>query len=98
RIMDAIRIIMQSQRCSIPNRDIPLLNSIFLSSLRFTGRVYEVGLLGAYNLLSMHLFKDMPLGIKMFLKGKLSLFPHTVRGSREIFEKIDSCLEDNTGR
>ncbi|MEK7274764.1 MAG: heterodisulfide reductase, partial [Candidatus Desantisbacteria bacterium] len=64
--------------------------------LRFTGRVYEVGLLGAYNLLSMHLFKDVSLGIKMFLKGKLSLFPHTVRGSQEIFEKIDRIQKEGT--
>ena len=96
-VMDAIRIIMQSQRCPMPDRNIPLLNSIFLSSLRLSGRVYEVGLLGAYNLLSMHLFKDVLLGIKMFLKGKLSIFPHVVRGSREIFEKIDKCSDD-TGR
>ncbi|MBU0702078.1 4Fe-4S dicluster domain-containing protein [bacterium] len=88
RIMDTIRIIMQSQKCKLPDKDTPLLNSIFLSSLKFTGRVYEVGLLGAYNLLSMHLFKDVLLGIRMFLKGKLALFPHVVKGSGGIFKRL----------
>ena len=95
RIMDTLRIIMQSQNRKMPDKDIPLLNSIFLISLRFTGRVYEVGLLGSYNLLSMHLFKDVLLGIKMFCKGKLSLFPHISENLSGLFDKIRKMEKKN---
>ncbi|MDI6752715.1 MAG: 4Fe-4S dicluster domain-containing protein [bacterium] len=88
RVMDAIRIIAQVEN-RVVVKEIPILNQIFLKSVELTGRVYELGVIGAYNLLSLNPFKDIPLGIKMFLKGKLSIFPHIVRGSNKIFKRIN---------
>lgn len=87
RIMDSLRIIAQAEnKASV--REIPILNQIFLKSIELTGRVYEVGIIGTYNLLSLNPFKDIPLGIKMFLKGKLSLMPHISGNLRGLFDKI----------
>jgi heterodisulfide reductase subunit C len=87
RIMDTIRIIAQTEN-KAAIREIPIFNQIFLKSLELTGRVYEVGVIGAYNLFSLNLFKDIPLGIKMFLKGKLSLVPHSVGNLKGLFKRI----------
>ncbi len=87
RVMDAIRIIAQVENRS-PVKEIPIFNQIFLKSVEFTGRVFEVGVIGAYNFFSLNPFKDIPLGIKMFLKGKLSLMPHSAGNLRGLFKRV----------
>ncbi|MBI4778380.1 hypothetical protein HY792_05630, partial [Candidatus Desantisbacteria bacterium] len=37
---------------------------------------------------SLNPFKDIRLGIKMFLKGKLSLIPHSAGNLSGLFKKI----------
>jgi len=87
RIMDAIRIIAQIEN-RVAVKEISIFNQIFLKSLELTGRVYEVGVIGAYNLLSLNPFKDILLGIKMFLKGKLNLMPQVAGSLKELFKRI----------
>ena len=43
--------------------------------LKFGGRMYEIGLIGLLNILTLRPFNDMPLGMKMFKKGKLKILP-----------------------
>ncbi|MFH1564126.1 MAG: 4Fe-4S dicluster domain-containing protein [Nitrospirota bacterium] len=87
RIMDTLRIIAQAKnRSSV--KEIPMLNQILLKSLELTGRVFEVGVIGTYNFLSFNPFKDILLAIKMFLKGKLSLIPHSAGNLKGLFKKI----------
>ena len=77
KVMDTIKIMAQAGKYHVSDREIPIFDWIFLKCLQFTGRIYELGLIGAYNLLSLHLFKDVyPLGLKMFLKGKINIMPH----------------------
>ncbi|PIP40667.1 heterodisulfide reductase subunit C [Candidatus Desantisbacteria bacterium CG_4_10_14_3_um_filter_40_18] len=87
RIMDSLRIIAQAEN-KVSVREVPILNQIFLKSIELTGRVYEVGVIGAYNFFSLNPFKDIPLGIKMFLKGKLNLMPHSAGNFRGLFKRI----------
>ncbi len=65
-----------------PKRDIPLFHSIFLSSLRRFGRIFELELMGMRNVRSGKLFKDVLLAPGIFLKGKLGLLPPRTRGRR----------------
>jgi hypothetical protein len=76
-----------------PERDVPLFHRVFLGNIRQFGRVFDVGMLGLYNLLSGHLAKDLRLAPKMFLKGKLRLLPPRnkhIQGVKELFAKAQA--------
>ena len=70
--------------------EMPLFNAVFLKNIEVFGRLYEIGLIGAFNLLSGGLFRGLSLAPKMFLKEKIGLRPHRAgsRGEmREIFAR-----------
>lgn len=96
-VMDILRII--AKRRGIKPRtdpDIALFTEIFLSNLRWFGRIYELGLVGEFNLLSGRFFKDFGKAPAMFLKRKLALLPsNPFRWGkvREIFKKCEKMKE-----
>ncbi|MBU2438499.1 MAG: heterodisulfide reductase subunit C, partial [Acidobacteria bacterium] len=54
------------------------------------GRMHELSLILGIRLKSGGLFNDMKLGIEMFRRGKLSLFPKKIKNKRmlrNLFEK-----------
>ena len=61
------------------SRDIISFHSSFLDSIRYTGRLYEAGLVAAYKVRSGHLFQDLLLAPKLIFKGKLGFLPHRIR-------------------
>jgi len=52
----------------------------FLDSIRLTGRLYEIGLLVDYKSRTFKVLQDMPLAPKMFVRGKLNIFPELIKG------------------
>ncbi|MBI4656319.1 MAG: 4Fe-4S dicluster domain-containing protein [Elusimicrobia bacterium] len=64
--------------------DIPVFNRIFLRNIKLFGRLYELGLIGFFNLLTGNPFKDVLLGPKMFFKGKINLIPERIKNASEI--------------
>jgi heterodisulfide reductase subunit C len=60
-----------------------------MNSIKNHGRLYEVGLALGLNLGTGNLMQDTDLGLPMFLKGKLSLLPHNVKGTGEIKKLYD---------
>lgn len=79
-VMDTLRRISYAERTATFEQDVPLFHRLFLTSVKHWGRVFEVALIGFYNLFSGHLLKDMALAPGMLLKGKLRLLPP--RGAR----------------
>ncbi len=71
----------------------------FNSVLRSYGRLYESGLLVRLALKTdpMSLVAYGPLGVKMFLKGKLNLLPERVRALDEIRKLYDIAAEMEEG-
>lgn len=63
---------------------IPVFHRSFLNTVQRWGRVYELGMIGAYKMRSGDLFGDMKLGMQMFKKGKIHLLPHGIRGKEEV--------------
>ena len=74
-VVDIIRIIVQEKKIKADTKNLRLLNKLWMTILRYMGRIYEAGLAGGFNLLTGHPFKDMTLGMKMMRKGKLKLLP-----------------------
>ncbi len=62
-------------------------DSTFVDSIESYGRVFEAGLLSKYMLKKKDLGLIMSfssLGLKMFRKGKISLFPHKIKALDEL--------------
>lgn len=84
KVMDACREMAAKKGLKSPQSDVELFHRQFLADVERNGRVHEVGLLARYKMLSGNLFNDMPLGVKMFSKGKLALLPSKIKGLGEI--------------
>ncbi len=74
-VVDTMRIIAQERKIKANTNNIRLFNRIWMTIIKYMGRIYEVGLTGALNLFTGKPFKDMSLGMKMIKKGKLKLLP-----------------------
>ena len=81
RIMDALRHEALAQKKTSPRaKDIIAFHRAFLDSVRFTGRLFEMGQIVDYKLRSRHFLQDLLQAPWMFFVGKLHLLPERVRG------------------
>ncbi|MEN6520723.1 MAG: 4Fe-4S dicluster domain-containing protein [Armatimonadota bacterium] len=84
KVMDSCRELAMKEGIKCPEKSVEVFHKQFLTDVARNGRVYEVGMLGFYKVFSGNLFNDIPLGIKMFLRGKLSLLPSRIKGLGEV--------------
>ncbi|MCX7769688.1 MAG: 4Fe-4S dicluster domain-containing protein [Proteobacteria bacterium] len=56
----------------------------FLNSIKRFGIVHEASMLAEFKLRTKDFLSDLKLGLKMFLKGKIPIKPHTIKGINEI--------------
>jgi heterodisulfide reductase subunit C len=66
-----------------PVPEVNIFNEAFLREVRLWGRAYELGLMAEMKLRTGKFTEDMDLGMKMFRKRKLALFPHRTRPPRK---------------
>jgi len=62
----------------------------FLDSIKYTGRLYEIGLLVDYKARTLKFLQDMVLAPKMLVRGKLNILPELIKdrsGVASIFNK-----------
>lgn len=78
-----------------PSRDarIARFHASFLGTVKYLGRVHELSMMMWYKLRTRTYFEQLPLGIKMILKGKLSFVPRRARGQAEVFEIMKKAGE-----
>ncbi len=84
RIMDAVRSWAVANGRQPAEREVRAFHRVFLKSIELTGRVYEVGLIGGYNVTSGHLFSGFDLALPMIGHGKIRMIPQRVRRRREV--------------
>ena len=65
----------------------------FLGTVKRFGRLYEAGFVGAYNILSGHLTKDMNKAPAMLMKHKIALTPPRVKGMDKVRKLIKKAEE-----
>jgi heterodisulfide reductase subunit B len=84
-VMDVLRIETRKRGLEPAIRDVELFTQVFLRSIGALGRLYEAGLMGAMNVLTLNPLKDVPdLGVPMILKRKIRLIPEIVRPPRKV--------------
>ncbi len=99
-LMDALREMSLEQGYRARERDIVALHNAFMASIRRGGRVHEATMLMAYKLRSGHYWTDLIPGMKLFMKGKIPLFPRRIKGMdaiREMYRKAQKKVEEEGG-
>ncbi len=74
-VIDTLRIVVQEKKIKADTKNMRLFNRIWMTAIKYMGRIYEAGLVGSLNLFTLKPFKDMALGMKMIKKGKIKLIP-----------------------
>ena len=89
KVMDTLRSIALREGRTQQTK-LPLFHATFLDGIKSTGKIHELSLILLYTLKSgdlfkfKKLFKDMILGAKMFLKGKLAILPDKIKGVEQV--------------
>ncbi|MBZ4659948.1 MAG: heterodisulfide reductase subunit [Desulfacinum sp.] len=83
RVMETLRV-LAVEAGAVTQKDIQLFYDEFLKSVAAFGRVFETGLLAAYNMKSGKPMTDADLAPQVLRKGKLALLPHRIRGRKEV--------------
>jgi heterodisulfide reductase subunit C len=93
KIMDTCKIMAVKQGIPSPVPSVHKFNKAALRNIKWFGRMYELGLIGDLKMRTFEFFKDAGLGMKMFFKGKLKIFPSISPGRTattwRIFSRVD---------
>jgi heterodisulfide reductase subunit C len=65
-------------------KNIIAFHKSFLNSIRFTGRLYELGLIVDYKRQSLNMTQDVSLAPRMISRGKLHLIPDMIKDKAHI--------------
>ena len=93
RVMDALRRKARDGDYHVAVREVPIFIRTFLSVVKRFGRLYEAGFVGAYNVLSGHVTKDMDKAPAMIMKRKIALVPPRIKGMDKVRRLIQRAEE-----
>ena len=66
------------------SRNIVAFHRAFLDSIKFTGRLFEIGLIAGYKARTFRLTQDVELAPHMYSKGKLPLMPEMIKDKKGV--------------
>jgi len=84
KVMDALRQIASRRGIRSPETEVQTFHETFMQSVEMGGRLHELSMIGLLKLRTRKFFKDVPVGIGLFFKGKLSPLPSGVRDKASI--------------
>jgi heterodisulfide reductase subunit C len=96
KMMDFLREKSLKERKTNPKaKKIIAFHKSFLSSIRHTGRLYEIGLLVDYKLRTWKVMQDLILAPKMLVRGKLNILPELIKDSSGISSIFSRTFKKN---
>jgi len=85
QLMDFLRWkALKEKTINKKSKNILSFHKAFLDSVKYTGRLYEVGLIADYKARTFNILQDMDVAPKMFAKGKLPIIPEIVKDKKQI--------------
>jgi heterodisulfide reductase subunit C len=91
KMMDHLRGKALKEKKTNPKaKEIIAFHKSFIDSIRYTGRLYEIGLFANYKTRTLKILDDLALAPKMMKRGKLNIFPEMIKdrsGIASIFRK-----------
>ena len=98
KLMDSLRAeSLRLKKVNPKATDILAFHRAFFDSVRYTGRLFEMGQIIDYKIRSRHFLQDLLQAPAMFFKGKLHFFPERVHGRSllgRIFARTMKSKED----
>jgi heterodisulfide reductase subunit C len=76
KIMDSMRLLALRNKVKPGVPEIAKFYRSSLINIRLFGQTYELGLIGQLKMATLQITKDLSLGIKMLMKGRLTLLPN----------------------
>lgn len=86
KIMDVLKEEMLSAGKWGPEWKVAIFHDVFLDSIRQFGRLFELGMIGAYKMRTGSFVQDTLLGFKMMKRNKLNFLPHRIKRTKELKE------------
>jgi len=93
-LMDALREMAVEEGVKAKEKNIHLLHEAFIQSIKRGGRIHEATMLIDYKLRSKDFLTDLVPGMKLFIKGKIPLFPNFIKGKEEIKKIFEKCRKE----
>ncbi len=84
KVIDALKQMAIRQGIKGREKAVSAMHTSFLAGIKKRGRMHEISLIRDMRLKSGGFFKDMKLGIEMFKRRKLRLFPEKIRNRKQI--------------
>jgi heterodisulfide reductase subunit C len=95
-IMAAIKSIAIKEKVEAKIKEGPIFYSTMVDIIKKYGRIHELQLMSKFTRAKggiKEMMKDAPLGIQLFKKGKLALFPSKIKGKKE-FDMMLKKIEE----
>jgi heterodisulfide reductase subunit C len=86
KVMDSLRHLALKSGLKAGEGEIPVFHSVFLDSIKASGRIHELSLILRFKLKTRDFLKDAALGWEMFRRGKIKILPQSFTGGRDIKE------------
>ena len=83
-IMDTLKEMAIRDNMGSEEAVIQAFHRLFLNCLRQYGRLHELSLLVCLKLVALNPFEDMKLGMQMFAKGKINMFPTRIKNTHQL--------------
>lgn len=86
KVMDVLKSMALNNRAEVGDSDTAAFHECFLTTIEYTGRLYDAGMAGLYKLRTGTFLADLKLGMEMGKRGKVPILPHRIHRLREIKE------------
>ena len=97
-VMDALRMRAVERKAALGDRRGRSFNQALLRSVRWHGRVFELGMMALYKMASRDLFTDLDKMPRMISKRKLAFLPHFSRSTKEVRQLFKRADEEEKTR
>ena len=97
-VMDTLRMMAVERQATASDPRARRFNKTFLTNVRWTGRVFEFGMMAWYKLINLDPFSDMGTAKKMWQKGKLTLMPHLSKSAKDVRRIFQRAEEEEKKR
>ncbi len=89
-VMDTLREMALREGKAEAEENLRKFHESFLSAIKTWGRVHELQMIGTYKLKTRTFMEDADVGMEMFKRGKIKIFPEPIKGRKavkKIFKK-----------
>ena len=77
-IFDTLKIIAKKEHIKINNKSILIFNMVWMTIIKYFGRIYEPGLIAIFNILNNNPLQNFDLAFKLIKNRKIKLFPSII--------------------